>query len=217
VVTPAAGGNGPAVAALVLGVLAVSLALNVLLFLLAVPVGIAAVVLGVTGARRARITGMGRGQALAGGITGGIASLLGVAWIVLGVNLLGSFPEVAALLGRQPAAVDAEATTGVFAGACERSADRRAVGGEYRAGDHTVTGVVVCSDSSGDFAFSATVRNDGGSTAPVTLELQALADGQIVGTADSIVTVPPGHSVDASFTGVDDYRADWSQIAVTAS
>lgn len=83
--------NGLATTALVLGVLAMSLALNPVLFILAVPVGLAALTLGVLGTGRASELGLGKGQAIAGAITGGLATVLGLLWIAGALSLFSAF------------------------------------------------------------------------------------------------------------------------------
>ncbi len=88
--------NGLATAALVLGVLGLSLALNPVLFLLAVPVGLAALVLGVLGTGRARELRVGKGQAIAGAITGGLAAVLGLLWIAGAISLFAAFSDFSA-------------------------------------------------------------------------------------------------------------------------
>lgn len=194
--------NGLAVAALVLGVLAMSLAVNVVLFLAAVPVGLAALVLGVLGTRRAGEAGVGKGQAIAGAITGGLGAAAGLLLIAGAVTLFSG--DVASAGG-------SAATS-----ACADVADRRPLAGEYRAGDYTFTGVEVCSDSFDDFAFSATVRNDGPGTAAAALQIQAVAGGAVLGGATATTAIAPGTSARVDFISFDDYRSDWTDVMVGA-
>lgn len=197
---PPAARNGLAVAALVLGVLGLSLALNPVLFLLAVPVGLAALVLGVLGVSHAREAGAGKGQAIAGAITGGLAAVLGLLWIAGAISLFSAFSNASA---------EGSSLVG-----CAGATDRRVVDGRYRAGGYTFTGIEVCSDSVDDFAFSATVRNDGSSAAPVDLQVRAGADGTVLGTGSKITTIAPGGSAEVDFLSFDDYQERWTEITV---
>lgn len=94
---PAAGGsgsNGPAIAAVVTGVVALLLSwipgINLLAFLLA----IAALVTGVMGMRRAARPDVGgKGMAIAGIVTGGLALILGVL-VYVGLASMFNDPEV---------------------------------------------------------------------------------------------------------------------------
>lgn len=72
-------GNGPAVAAMILGVVAILLAFVPFLGLIALPLGIVAVILGVIGRRRGRLSGIGRGTATTGLATGALGGVLAVA------------------------------------------------------------------------------------------------------------------------------------------
>jgi len=76
-------GNGPAVAALIVGVVAVLVALVPFVGVIAVPLGLAAVVFGVIGRRRGKRSGLGKGTATTGLITGAAGMILGAAITVL--------------------------------------------------------------------------------------------------------------------------------------
>lgn len=80
---PTAPTNGLSTAAMVLGIVGVALGLLMVLFWVAIPLGILALVLGLVARRRARASGIGRPQALAGVIMGPIAIGLGMAGLVL--------------------------------------------------------------------------------------------------------------------------------------
>lgn len=87
----AKGGNGPAVAALICGI--VSLLLAVPVFPLGLVLGIAGLILGVVGLRRARHPAAGRkGMAVTGLITGVLGLLLSVV-VLIGVLVLFNTPE----------------------------------------------------------------------------------------------------------------------------
>lgn len=84
------GSNGLAVGALVCGILALLCGIAGL-FLITLPLafilGIVGVVLGIMGNRRAAGTGVGKGQAIAGIVTGAIGLLAAVAWsVVIGLT-----------------------------------------------------------------------------------------------------------------------------------
>jgi hypothetical protein len=82
------GGKGMAIAALVLGIIALLTSITVVGGVL---LGILAVVFGIIARRRAkRGEAAGRGMATAGIVTGGLGLLVAVALIVLGVSLLNS-------------------------------------------------------------------------------------------------------------------------------
>ncbi|MEX2563189.1 MAG: DUF2510 domain-containing protein [Nitriliruptoraceae bacterium] len=76
-------GNGPAVAALILGVVAALVALVPFVGMIAVPLGLGAVVLGLIGRRRGKRSGMGKGTATTGLMTGAAGMILGAAITVL--------------------------------------------------------------------------------------------------------------------------------------
>lgn len=85
------GGNGPAVGALICGILALVL---FPLFPLAIILGIVAIILGVIGVRRARDPATGRkGMAVAGLITGGLGLVLAV-FVLIGVAVMLSDPDM---------------------------------------------------------------------------------------------------------------------------
>lgn len=202
--------NGVAVVALVLGVLGLSLATNPALFVLAIPIGIAGVACGVIGIRRANETGLGRGQAIAGIATGGLGVVGGVVWVAVVGSLVSAFLNFSGTATIDPLPDGGGFTT---AGpACDGADDRRPVEGEMRAGDYTLSDIVVCSDFADDFAFSALVRNDGTSSGTASLQLSALAGGPVVGTGSATVTIAPGASAATGFTSFDDYRSDWTQV-----
>lgn len=114
--------NGQAVAALVLGVLGLSLATNPALFVLAIPVGLAAVVCGVIAIRRADETGLGKGQAIAGIVTGGLGAVGGVVWIAVVGSLVSAFLDVGGTATTQPPPGQSFTATGP---ACEDADDQR--------------------------------------------------------------------------------------------
>lgn len=200
--------NGIAVAALVLGALALSFATNPALFVLAIPLGLAAVVCGAIGVGRANETGLGKGQSIAGMVTGGLGAAGGVVWVAVVGSLVSAFLNFGGTATTDP--LPATVTTSGIN--CDGGQDRRAVPGELRAGDYTLTDVVVCSDFADDFAFSALVRNDGAASGPAMLELSVLAGGTVVGTGEATVTIAPGASTQAGFLSFDDYRSDWTQV-----
>lgn len=72
--------NGVATAALVCGIVALVTGIIPVLFLIAVPVGVAAIITGAKGIRRARSTRRGRGRAVAGLVTGTLGILAVVGW-----------------------------------------------------------------------------------------------------------------------------------------
>lgn len=75
--------NGPAIAALVVGILALVFALLPFTFFLGVVCGLAAAVLAAAGLRRASRPGVpGRGMAVAGLVTGLLGLVIGVLWVV---------------------------------------------------------------------------------------------------------------------------------------
>ncbi|HVM14516.1 MAG TPA: hypothetical protein VM287_09315, partial [Egibacteraceae bacterium] len=83
--------NGVAIAALVCGIVALLLSWIPLINLLAVVLGIAAIVTGALGIRRANLPGYGqKGLAVGGLVTGGIAFLLSV---VILIGLVGLFAD----------------------------------------------------------------------------------------------------------------------------
>jgi Domain of unknown function (DUF4190) len=83
-------GNGLAVAALVLGIIGVVAGVTVILFFLAFPLGVLALIFGLVGQANARKRdGAGRGQAIAGTVLGGVTiglSIIGVLIIVVWVR-----------------------------------------------------------------------------------------------------------------------------------
>lgn len=213
---PPAGGrpatNGPAVAALVLGALGLSFATNPALFVLAVPVGLTGVVCGAVGIGRANATGVGRGQSIAGIVTGGLGAVGGVVWVALVGSLVSAFMNLGGTATTPPLS-DTFTASGPT---CEDADDRRSVEGEVRAGDYILSEVVVCSDFADDFAFTALVRNDGTRSGAVTLELSALTDGAAVGTGSATVTLAPGASASTGFLSFDDHRSDWTDVSARA-
>ena len=78
-----AASNGMATAALVLGIIGVVAGLVPFLFFVALPCGILGLIFGVLGRSRSERTGIGRGNATAGAITGGIAIALGIIGLVI--------------------------------------------------------------------------------------------------------------------------------------
>lgn len=204
--------DGVAVAALVTGALALSFALNPLLFLLALPAGVAALVLGFMGARRAGRAGGGRGLAIGGAVTGGLGLLLALLWITGMATIAGRLGS--AFSGGETAPSVGEAAPGAADSRCEPGAERRVLPGPYVTGAYTLTDVEVCPDFADDFAFGATVTNTGSAGDTVTLRVRALSAGQPVGEADSLVTVPPGGSAYVDFIGFDDYRSGWDAVDV---
>jgi hypothetical protein len=198
--------NGLATAALVLGVLALSLALNPLLFLLAAPAGLTAVVLGWLGTQRARESGLGRGQAIGGLVTGLLAVLLAALAIAGALTVISAFRGTVASAGTEGGA------------ACAAAEDVRIVGGERRAGDYVLSDIQVCSDAFDDFAFSASVHNDGVVRGLAMLELEVVdGTGVPLGTGSGSVLVEPGETARADFLSADAYRADWSDVTVRVS
>lgn len=206
--------DGLAVAALVTGVLALSLAVNPLLFLLALPAGVAALVLGFLGVRRAGRSGAGRGVAVGGLVTGGLGTLLAILWVTGIATVADRFDQALTEGATLPLAGGVSPVTSAPGSRCEQDGERRVLPGPYVAGAFTLTDVEVCPDFADDFAFGATVTNTGGAADPVTLRVRALAAGQPVGEADSMVTVPPGSSSRVDFIGFDDYRSGWDAIDV---
>lgn len=92
--------NGPAIAALVLGILALVLALVPFTFFLGVVCGLAAVVLAAAGLRRASRPGVpGRGMAVSGLVTGLLGVVIGVLWGLALVALVND-PDFQQLLDR---------------------------------------------------------------------------------------------------------------------
>ncbi|HTZ45780.1 MAG TPA: DUF4190 domain-containing protein [Jatrophihabitans sp.] len=83
----ATGGSGMATAAMVLGILAVLTCWTVWGGVL---LGLLAIIFGAIAARRARLTGLGRGRAISGIVTGVIGLLLSVVLIAVGVSILNS-------------------------------------------------------------------------------------------------------------------------------
>lgn len=81
-------GNGPSVAALLLGIVAAILALVPFVGLVSVVLGSAAVVLGIIGRRRGRRTGMGKGTATTGLITGVLGIVLAIVITILFVTVV---------------------------------------------------------------------------------------------------------------------------------
>jgi hypothetical protein len=188
-------------------VLALSLAVNPLLFLVAAPIGLAALVLGVLGVQRARESGLGKGQAVAGAITGGLATVAAALAIAGALTIVSAFRDT--IDPSQDVAAES---------ACARAENLRTIDGERQGGDYTLSGIQVCSDTFDDFTFSAMVRNDGVGRGQATLELQAVdAGGDPVGTGSTAVSVEPGASVRANFISFDDYRGDWSDVDVRIS
>lgn len=80
---PARSTNGLAIAALVCGLLAVSL----VIFLVGGFLGVVAVILGIAGLARVRTTGSGRGMAITGIVAGGLAVLLTAGLVAVGVRV----------------------------------------------------------------------------------------------------------------------------------
>lgn len=80
------GGNGLAVGALVCGILALLCGIGGI-FLITLPLafilGIVGIVLGIMGMRKAAVTGTGRGQGIAGIVTGAIGLLAAIGWAVM--------------------------------------------------------------------------------------------------------------------------------------
>ncbi len=91
-------GNGSAVAAITLGLFALTLAWAPLLVVLGVILAVLALIFGIRGLRRSRTVGTGRGLAIAGIATGGAALALAVVGIIFTVAMLrevGDFIEPA--------------------------------------------------------------------------------------------------------------------------
>lgn len=87
-------GNGSAIAALVLGMLGLTLAFLVFPAPAAVLMGLAALILGVAGLRKAsRLGGLHKGLSVTGLVTGALALLLGAAIIVGGVTMIDDLRE----------------------------------------------------------------------------------------------------------------------------
>lgn len=76
-------GNGMAVAALVLGVVGAVFGLIPLLFFVAFPLGVLAIVFGIAGRRKAKRGASGKGMSTAGVILGVVAFALAIAGIVI--------------------------------------------------------------------------------------------------------------------------------------
>jgi hypothetical protein len=100
------GRNGIAIASLVCGIIAVLIAWIPLVVIVGIVLAILALTFGVAGLRRSRAVGRGRGQAITGLVTGGLALALAVVGIVLTVLL---WREVGDFL--EPGAHDATVTS----------------------------------------------------------------------------------------------------------
>lgn len=94
-----AGRNAPAIAAMVLGIIAVTIAWLPFLVVLGVPAAIAALILGAIGIRRSSPTGAGRSFAIVGLATGGSAIVAAVVGVILTVVVLDALDDY-----RNPAA-----------------------------------------------------------------------------------------------------------------
>ena len=98
-----ASGNGPATAALVLGLVAVVIAWIPVIVVAGVVLAVLAIVFGVRGLRRSRATGTGKGRALTGLVTGALGLVLSVVGVVL---TIGVFREVIDYIEPGPRLVD---------------------------------------------------------------------------------------------------------------
>ena len=129
-------GNGLATAAITCGLIALLFAWMPVLVIVGLVLGILGLVFGIRGARRAGLVGSGRGRALAGAITGGVAIALSVVGTILTVTFV---REVQAFV--EPGAVDAEiASCTVDGGVLVIEASITNESGKAR--EYTVYGVV---------------------------------------------------------------------------
>ncbi|MET9607419.1 DUF4190 domain-containing protein [Streptomyces sp. NPDC006512] len=85
--TPAGGGKGPAVAALVTGILSLLL---LWLWFVGIPLALVAIGLGIAAVRKARRGADGRGMAITGIVLGSVSVLIAVALVAIGVSILNS-------------------------------------------------------------------------------------------------------------------------------
>lgn len=82
-VPPPPQGNGFAVTALVLGIVALVFGVIPFTFFIAIPCGVLAVIFGALALNRVTQGGTGKGQAVAGLVTGGVGILFALGWLVL--------------------------------------------------------------------------------------------------------------------------------------
>lgn len=87
-------GNGPAIAALVVGMISVTLSFLIFPAIAAVLLGIAAIILGVIGMNNAnRLNGLHKGISITGIVTGALAVILSGAVLIVGAQFLDDIQE----------------------------------------------------------------------------------------------------------------------------
>lgn len=164
-------GNGAAVAAITLGLFALTLAWIPLLVVIGVILAVLALIFGIRGLRRSRTAGTGRGLAIAGITTGGVALGLAVVGAILTVGMLrevGDFIE--------PAEHET-AVTSCNIGDGRIVVDATITNRDSAVSDFTVYAVFVEPDRVAD-AHTEVIAVEPGETREITLERNVAAVGE---------------------------------------
>ena len=194
---PAPRSNGVAVAAMVLGIIAVAFGIIPFLFFVAIPVGLAAIVCGAIGLARVRELQLGKGQSITGLVTGGVGIVVSILWLV-GIFAFG-------------AAVVNELEGVTVSGTCRGGTNARSHERVEQVDGLRISDIVVCEDFADDFALSAAVTNEG-SAASANLTVRFYDGERLLGDANRFVNIPAGGSAQVYLTGFSDYDGSWDRI-----
>ena len=200
-----------AIAALVTGILGLLASIIPFGLLLGVPLAIAAIVCGIIGMRR-RIQ---RGLAIGGVVTGVLALLVSVAWVVGFVWLSdvgGAFLEGSEILEEGAAfgggSVQQESPcAGESANAFDAAVQEGAI---------SVYQVEACPDFADDFQFGIEMENTGADPMSVAVSVTALSGGQVVSDPGSQeVFLEPGQSGWVEVVTFDEWQpADQVEVQI---
>lgn len=85
--------------------------------------------------------------------------------------------------------------------------------GTVTSDDMEFTAITVYPDVAGDFTVDATVEHTGDvALEGASLTAEVLADDQVLGTADTTVSLEPGDTTTVTLVGFDDYEETWDGV-----
>lgn len=195
--------DGVAVAALVVGILGLVASLIPFGLVIGVPMGIAAIVMGIIGIRR-RIQ---RGLAIGGLVTGILSLLVAVAYIGLFVFVADSGPGV--LEGIVDEAIEESSDVSATSSCDAAEAEPVTVASVDTPPDVEVHTVEACPDSFDDIEWAVELENAGG--APLTLDVEATGVDGGTGEPNSVTaSLEPGERGWVDITTFDEWRTPLS-------
>lgn len=194
--------DGVAIAALVTGILGLLASLiPVVGLFVGVPLALAAIVCGIIGLRR----GFQRGLAIGGLVTGALAILVSIAYVLLFALVWSEGPSIiedvvgdAGSLGDGPLAGESP---------CEGSGDTVTFDTPLEGGGIRVHQVQACPDFVDDVQFGVEVENAGSQPRSVSLEVSASSGGGVISSSVTEVELPAGERGWVDITTFDDWQA----------